>query len=631
MKRLRAQHRAREKSRKREIEVIQQLKDVSRAVLPYPGRGRTLIDTQRNTLQSPVENATTVAQRSTVGYAKRVRELIKDDADGVSVRSYDSYRLERVNVQAQYQKWCKTHPLTSLWDHQLAALDFFAYREDPAHGFRGLIYADKMGFGKTLAILYYIYQDIKRRIDRQIEWTETGQPDDAFARFGAPTLIACPLTVVDIWRRELHKRFGGPGLVVRILPDQHVAHLSFETIARTTDIVIASYDVIKSSAVASHRSYRFLFGGEWHRVVCDEAHRLSNRDTVLYKIIHENIQARYKWFVSGTPMENTIESLFSALDFIGEDTRAMRKSSASDAEIMKACVAALATCMLRRQEVKLLRALPRPADREPGTVVLGSGDPQRTPYDEYHVSLPFASNEELVVYRECLTIIQTQPHQCLPLLQALRHSCLVPMDAVKTNILAEALRDRELVLPVHPTKVKRLVSDLRRFDPRRKVLVFSESVRALRTYRRHVLAEYPACGSELFHGGLGDMERTAIVNRFRAPDGDIRVLFTSLRISDVGLNLPEASIVIFISFWWNPNPMEQAIYRCVRPEQTIRPEVHYYTIHGSIEEFALEICQHKQRQAKRALDQQADDPMNEEASHIHNFIRWSANHSIQSL
>lgn len=47
----------------------------------------------------------------------------------------------------------------------------------------------------------------------------------------------------------------------------------------------------------------------------DEAHRLKNEDSLLYKVLM-NFDTNYRMFITGTPLQNSLKELWSLLQFI---------------------------------------------------------------------------------------------------------------------------------------------------------------------------------------------------------------------------------------------------------------------------------------------------------------------------
>lgn len=71
----------------------------------------------------------------------------------------------------------------------------------------------------------------------------------------------------------------------------------------------------------------------------------------------------------------------------------------------------------------------------------------------------------------------------------------------------------------------------------------------------------------MFHGGLSQSERDAIVTAFQSADGP-PILILSLRAAGTGLTLTRAADVMHFDRWWNPAVEAQASDRAHRIGQT---------------------------------------------------------------
>ena len=90
------------------------------------------------------------------------------------------------------------------------------------------------------------------------------------------------------------------------------------------DIVITTYPVVSNvyqrmnSLTLDRHRYSILFDIEWRGLVADEAHSFSNSNTVLFQAM-TRLDAFARWYVSGTPIQNKLSDMNTALRFIGTD------------------------------------------------------------------------------------------------------------------------------------------------------------------------------------------------------------------------------------------------------------------------------------------------------------------------
>ena len=168
----------------------------------------------------------------------------------------------------------------------------------------GALLADDMGLGKTVQLIAYLLE-------------RSDQAD-------APALIVCPASVLGNWRREL-RRFA-PDLSVHLHhgPDRthHIDELTGH------DVVLTSYSLLP-------RDRRLLGETEWRVLVLDEAQQVKNPLTRGAQAARA-LPARHRIALTGTPIENRLDELWSILHFLNPgllDTRsAFRRRYATPIE-----------------------------------------------------------------------------------------------------------------------------------------------------------------------------------------------------------------------------------------------------------------------------------------------------------
>ncbi|KAF8635554.1 hypothetical protein AX15_000207 [Amanita polypyramis BW_CC] len=250
----------------------------------------------------------------------------------------------------------------------------------------GGILADDMGLGKTIQTLARIVEGRARKSDAQEGWS-------------ACTLVVCPLALVGQWAEEV-KRMA-PGYAVMT---HHGTSRPADPSAFRAHIVVTTYDVVKSEyeayltaakneaeskqlnldsdddesdttraravtktkSKARGRSSKksALFRIKWWRVVLDEAHNIKNEKTK-GAIACCELKAKYRWCLTGTPMQNNVQELYSLFKFLrirplndwqSFDTQIGRplKSGRGAGSAMKKLRAVLQEVMLRRTKDQTL-------------------------------------------------------------------------------------------------------------------------------------------------------------------------------------------------------------------------------------------------------------------------------------
>ncbi|XP_037072691.1 transcription termination factor 2-like isoform X2 [Pollicipes pollicipes] len=241
-----------------------------------------------------------------------------------------------------------------LMEHQQYALSWLRWRESqlPCGG----ILADDMGLGKTLTMISHclrvqelekaaaaaaaeaknekaanIEKDEKERDDFAGESKRASQKGDAVwlskakqqeADAGAvpsnATLVVCPASVLLQWEAEVKRRTSGRVAVIVYHGPNRKTDLQR---LKKADFVLTTYDLVrqevgKDNLVGAKKAPRSpLVAITWTRVILDEAHQIRNRNTKAAKAMCE-LQAPRRWLLSGTPIQNSREDLYSLMRFL---------------------------------------------------------------------------------------------------------------------------------------------------------------------------------------------------------------------------------------------------------------------------------------------------------------------------
>jgi hypothetical protein len=207
---------------------------------------------------------------------------------------------------------------------------------------------------------------------------------------------------------------------------------------------------------------------------------------------------------------------------------------------------------------------------------------QRTHHDE---------NQELVArivakWRRYKFLSEADQRRLMIALQNMRMSC------DSTYLL-----DHETDFGVKADECVTVLDDL--FEqPASKVVVFSQWVRMHELLARRLAKK--RIGHVLFHGGVPDVQRKALIDRFRE-DEHCRA-FLSTDAGGVGLNLQHASVVVNMDLPWNPAVLEQRIGRVHRLGQRQPVQVINFIAQGTIEEGMLSVLKFKKSLFAGVLD-----------------------------
>ncbi|HVV48142.1 MAG TPA: DEAD/DEAH box helicase, partial [Polyangia bacterium] len=398
----------------------------------------------------------------------------------------------------------------------------------------GGVLADDMGLGKTL---------------------------QAMSVFEGRTLVVAPTSVLFNWQAEL-ARFR-PSLKVCLY---HGANRALDAAA---DVTLTSYALLRLDQAQ-------LAARDWRTVVLDEAQAIKNPDSQTARAAYA-LRAPFRLALTGTPVENRLEELWSLMHFANRGLLGGRSDFADRharpiADGQPGAAAAL------RQRVRpfLLRRLkqdvaPELPPRTDAVLRVSLDDGEWAVYDAVRA----ATQKDVLALLEAGGSVMKALEALLRLRQAACHPALVPGQSAPTSSKLEAL------LGALETAVAE----------NHKALVFSQWTSLLD------LIEPALARAELPFVRLdgGTRDRGEVVARFQADDGP-PVMLVSLKAGGSGLNLTAADHVFLCDPWWNPAVEAQAADRTHRIGQTRPVFVYRLVAADTVEERILAL-----QDSKRAL------------------------------
>ncbi|KAI9919122.1 hypothetical protein PsorP6_011659 [Peronosclerospora sorghi] len=220
----------------------------------------------------------------------------------------DQSRSEEENVDPMWEKR-DFHFKGSYYVNPLEKSASLSQPERP-RPCRGGILADDMGMGKTMVMLSLIaYQKHFREERAMTNHLEAREIRKAASK----TLVVCPLSLLHQWKREAYERFVSNTLSVHVYygNDGTTSTGLTTTPFGNSDVVLTTYGVLS----AEFRKNGLVATTEWLRVILDEAHSIKNRATHYFKTCSA-LKATHRWCLTGTPIQNSLEDLFSLLCFL---------------------------------------------------------------------------------------------------------------------------------------------------------------------------------------------------------------------------------------------------------------------------------------------------------------------------
>ncbi|KAI8520689.1 Chromodomain-helicase-DNA-binding protein 1-like [Branchiostoma belcheri] len=446
----------------------------------------------------------------------------------------------------------------NLRPYQLDGVNWLIERYHRNHG---CILGDEMGLGKTcqtIAFLTYLHGSLD---------------------VSGPFLILCPLSVLRNWQEEL-KRFS-PGLEVVV----YVGHKEKREELRHSLRRHRDFHVMLSTYEICLKDESFLRRFEWQALVVDEAHRLKNQNSLLHQTLKE-FTIHYHLLLTGTPVQNNMEELFSLLHFVapslfkqhyGEDF--VDRYSAVDndsSSVRQGLHTLLQPFLLRRVKSEVIKDLPKKSE-----VVL------------YHGLTSLQKKYYKAILMKDLDAFQTvgpgpSKTRLMNILMQLRK-------CVNHPYLFDGVEPEPFVLGEHLIEASgklflldQLLSYLKKKS--HKVLVFSQMTRVLDILQDYL--GFRGYSYERLDGSVRGEERYLAIQNFNQQD-DVFVFLLSTRAGGQGLNLASADTVIFMDSDFNPQNDLQAAARAHRIGQT-RPVKIIRLIGGStVEEIILKRAEAK--------------------------------------
>ncbi len=433
-----------------------------------------------------------------------------------------------------------------------------------AHDLGGFL-ADDMGLGKTAqTIAHLVIEHDEGRLDR-------------------PALIVVPTSLVSNWVAEL-KKFS-PHLIVEVLHglDRHQRRAGLDSV----HVVITTYTVLS-------RDIDVMAPLQWHIVVLDEAQVIKSPDSKATKAVCR-LDTRHRICLSGTPIENNLQELWSEFAFLMPNLLGDRKSFVKrfrtpiekNNDVVRRVQLArrIKPFLLRRTKGEVATDLP------PKHTILrriNLAPEQREVYDTIRGTL----SEEVREQIRGLSAAQGRI-VVLDALLKLRQLCCDP---------------RLLKLPSAravetSSKLDDLMEMLGEMIPEgRRILVFSQFTSMLDLIKPR-LTEAGITFVEL----RGDTrDRAEPVRAFEARE--VPLFLISLKAGGRGLNLTSADTVIHYDPWWNPAAEDQASDRAHRIGQTKSVFVYKLIAADTVEDRIVELQQRKTDLANIALSAEGEMP-----------------------
>ena len=441
-----------------------------------------------------------------------------------------------------------------LRDYQRRGIDWLMMLH--RHRLTGIL-ADDMGLGKTVQTLALLL------LVRNLEGRK-------------PALVVAPTSVVSVWRDEA-ARFA-PDLKVALWYGPPEVRQGID--AAGADLVVTSYGILRRDAE------RFA-EVQFRYVILDEAQSAKNAASHNAAAIRR-LRSEHRLALSGTPLENRPEELWSVFDFLAPgflgSLRQFRKNyalpiSRGDSDRLGLLKIRMQPLILRRLKSEVAKELPEKVET---LMRCDMGPAQRALYE--HVAGELRDSIKSKIARVGIEGAQLD---ILAALTRLRQICCDP-----------ALLPAPPGTKLPPSAKLALFEELMReaLASDRCVVVFSQFVEMQK--RLIEVIERLGVKPLWLHGGSHNRDK--IVAGFQDPAGP-PVIVVSLRAGGTGVTLTRADTVMHYDPWWNPAVERQATDRAHRLGQRNVVQVYKLVCARSIEERVLQLAQHKEQLARELL------------------------------
>ncbi|KAL6081996.1 hypothetical protein STEG23_033603, partial [Scotinomys teguina] len=449
-----------------------------------------------------------------------------------------------------------------LRDYQLEGLNWLAHSWCKSNS---VILADEMGLGKTIqtiSFLSYLFHQ------HQL--------------FG-PFLIVVPLSTLTSWQREFEIWAPEINVVVYIgdLMSRNTIR-EYEWIHSQTkrlkfNALITTYEILlKDKTVLGSINWAFLG--------VDEAHRLKNDDSLLYKTLID-FKSSHRLLITGTPLQNSLKELWSLLHFIMPEKFEFWEDFEEDhgkgrENGYQSLHKVLEPFLLRRVKKDVEKSLPAKVEQ-----ILRV---EMSALQKQYYKWILTRN-----YKALAKGTRGSTSGFLNIVMELKKCCnhcyliKAPEENERENgqeVLQSLIRSSgKLIL------LDKLLTRLR--ERGNRVLIFSQMVRML-----DILAEYLTIKHYPFQrldGSIKGEIRKQALDHFNADGSEDFCFLLSTRAGGLGINLASADTVVIFDSDWNPQNDLQAQARAHRIGQKKQVNIYRLVTKGTVEEEIIERAKKK--------------------------------------
>ncbi|MCW5873702.1 MAG: restriction endonuclease [Anaerolineales bacterium] len=415
---------------------------------------------------------------------------------------------------------------------------------------KGFLLADEMGTGKTVMATVAIKVLVQRGEIRS-------------------GIIACPVSVLKVW--EEHLKDWAPEVRVQVISGTQ-GERAFQW-RMPVHIFVVSYDTLHRDTISG-----LLPGGENPKVdliLLDEAQAIKNTGSKRNQAVRK-ISGKYRWALTGTPVENRIEDILAIFSFLLPNQFPRRTRNLLDESTVKNLIAPY---MLRRLKKDVLKGELPP--KESQEIWLEMDPIQKNAYNKV------LAQEQQAIMRQGKQVTKFHLLQAMAKLKQICNFAPEQLSSPKTEALLDILEEI-------------LASNS-------KILVFSQYLENGIDKIADLLAKRNIEFSMLT-GKMSKTVRQQNIDSFQKNPTN-KIFLISVRAGGTGLTLTEASYVVHFDQWWNPAVSRQAEDRSHRKGQESTVNVYEFWMSDTIEGNVYRKLQEKGLLAQRVVDDLATDDL----------------------
>ena len=431
----------------------------------------------------------------------------------------------------------------TLRDYQVSGFEFFKTLSD--YQFGGIL-ADEMGLGKTIQTIAFLLSNKDKK-----------------------SIVITPTALIYNWKNELEK--FAPTLKVGLL---HAAKSERGKILYNIDnydVILTTYTTYKND-IDKYKNINFDY------CIIDEAQNIKNPDAIITKAI-KNVNAKVKFALTGTPIENNLMELWSIFDFIMPGYLYNKSKFKSifvnnDKNIIE-LKNLIKPFILRRTKKEVITELP---DKIEQKIIIDLEKEHKRAYKGY-VNLITRKIKEN--NQDNITVFSY--------LTKLRQLCLSP------ELMVKNYQGKNSKLDV----LINIIND----SSDEKILVFSQFTKVLEVIGKRLNEEN--ISYSYLDGKTSAKDRVKLVEEFNTNNN--KVFLISLKAGGTGLNLTSANIVVHFDPWWNPAVEDQASDRAHRIGQKNVVNVIKLIAKGTAEERVINLQETKKELIEDVINGNLDN------------------------